>query len=68
MMNDKIIQGIRDIRQEWQDATESQDLTQVNGSVGFLLSDLCDKYRLTSGERAEALGNDLYRLLLQVLE
>jgi hypothetical protein len=67
-MNDDVVRAVKSLREEWEDATEGADLTQVHGPVGLILNDLCDKYGLTSGERAEALGNDLYRLLLQVLE
>jgi hypothetical protein len=62
----EIVSSIARIRQEWQDTGD--DILDAEASVGLILLDVCDKLELTSGERAEALGDELHRLLLQVLQ
>jgi hypothetical protein len=59
-MNDDVVRAVKSLREDWEDAAEGHDLTQVHGSVGLILNDLCDKAHLTANEKSVALGGKLF--------
>ena len=51
------------IREEWEEAADSNSLINTNASVGLLFADLVHSIGLTAQEQAEVLGSDLTREL-----
>jgi hypothetical protein len=55
----KIIETLKAIRTEWEEAAAGEDLQVVQGSVGLLLLDIAEGLGLNVQERTVALGSNL---------
>ena len=54
--NKQIVNGLANLRREWQEAANGESLAEVKGSVGLLLDDVCDSIGLDGEERDHVLG------------
>jgi len=67
---DRAIDGLAQLRQEWQEAACGKPLVEVQGSVGLILADVVGAMDLLPEEAARVLGNetgtDLAQLRLPV--
>lgn len=66
LSRDLVVRAFARIRQEWQETTPGS-LVDAEASVGFLLADLASALCLTQEEQVEALGEDLYREIHNLL-
>lgn len=57
----QIVNTLSRIRQEWQEATGSVSLIEVEGNMGMLLADLINGLDLGPAEQIQVLGGDLYQ-------
>lgn len=48
------------LRTDWQEAAGGENLLEVNGSIGYLLLDVCCLLELTPEETEMVLGPDLW--------
>ena len=55
----RIVEALASVRQEWQEAAESESLTEIEGSVGLLLLDVVTAMGLSPAECVVALGVEL---------
>lgn len=63
---DAAIDGLAQLRREWQDAASGKPLAEVNGSVGLLLADVANAMGLTPEEAAQVLGGETFVDALQM--
>jgi hypothetical protein len=61
------VNAISNIRRQWQDAAPCQSLVDVDASVGLLLLDVVTVLGFNQTEKIEALGNDLFEDLSDLL-
>ena len=54
-----VIQAIKTLREDWQQAVESESLYGFAGDVGLILDDLARFFDLTPEECTQALGHEL---------
>jgi hypothetical protein len=55
IFNKQVVNGLANLRREWQDASVDS-LTDVDGNVGLLLGDVCDSIGLDESEKDAVLG------------
>ena len=53
---DRAIEGLAQLRREWQEAANGAPLAEVKGSIGLLLADIANAMGLTPEEAAQVLG------------
>ena len=56
---EKVIQAIKTLREDWQQAVENELLYGINGDVGLILDDIARLLELTPQECNQALGHSL---------
>ena len=56
----QLVNTLSRIRQEWQEATGSSSLIEVEGNMGMLLADLINGLGMGTSEQIQILGADLY--------
>jgi len=56
IFNKQVVNGLANLRREWQDVSNVDSLTDINGNVGLLLGDVCDAIGLDPSEKDNALG------------
>ncbi len=64
----ELVNGLRDLRQQFMEAAEGQSLLEVEVPVGLVFWDLVEFFALTPRERIEALGALLYGQLKTFVE
>ena len=64
----QLVNTLSRIRQEWQDATGSSNLIEVEGNMGMLLADLINGLGLGAAEQVQVLGGDLYQEMQDFLQ
>ena len=64
----QLVNTLSRIRQEWQDATGSSSLIEVEGNMGMLLADLINGLGLGAAEQVQVLGGDLYQEMQDFLQ
>ena len=64
----QLVNTLSRIRQEWQDATGSSSLIEVEGNMGMLLADLINGFGLGAAEQVQVLGGDLYQEMQDFLQ
>ena len=64
----QLVNTLSRIRQEWQDATGSSSLIEVEGNIGMLLADLINGLGLGAAEQVQVLGGDLYQEMQDFLQ
>jgi hypothetical protein len=55
------IERLKNIREDWEQATDGKLLREIPVSLGIMLSDFCDLLMLDQRERVMVLGEELYR-------
>jgi hypothetical protein len=63
-----IVATLARIRKEWQEATGSSSLLDVEGSIGMLLADVINGIGLAVEEQVQVLGRDLFQELQDFLK
>ena len=63
-----LVTALARIRKEWQEATGSFSLIDVEGSIGMLLADVINGIGLVTEEQVQVLGPDLFRELQDFLK
>ena len=53
----EVIQALKVIRNQWEDAAQGDSLTQINGNVGYLLFDVAVALGLAGKDLRIALGD-----------
>ncbi len=66
LSRDLVVRAFARFRQEWQETTPGS-LMDVEANVGLVLADLANALCLTKDEQVEALGEDLYREIHDLL-
>jgi hypothetical protein len=66
IFNKQVINGLANLRREWQDVSVDS-LTDVNGNVGLLLGDICNSIGLDQSEKDNVLGIILQAEISDVL-
>jgi hypothetical protein len=64
----QIVGTLTRIRQEWQDATGSTSLIEVDGNMGMLLADLINGLGLGTTEQVQVLGSELFQEMKDFLK
>jgi len=64
----QIVGALTHIRQEWQDATGSSSLIEVEGNMGMLLADLINGLGLGTEEQIQVLGTELFHEMKDFLK
>ena len=62
----KVIEGLSQIRHEWEQELDGISLIEIEGNVGLLLADIADAIGLTQGEQDAALGRKLHQAVKKV--
>ncbi len=62
-----IVATLARIRREWQEATGSFSLIDVEGSIGMLLADVINGIGLETNEQVQVLGTDLFQEMQEIL-
>jgi hypothetical protein len=57
----QLVSTLTRIREEWQEATGSSSLIEVEGNVGMLLADVINGIGLRTDEQIQVLGADLFQ-------
>ncbi len=55
---DQAIDGLAQLRQEWQEAANGKPLTEMQGNVGLMLEDVANAVGLLPEEIAKVLGGE----------
>ena len=63
-----LVTALARIRKEWQEATGSPSLIEVEGSIGMLLADVINGIGLAVEEQVQVLGTDLFREMQDFLK
>jgi hypothetical protein len=63
---DRTIDGLTQLRQEWQEAAHGAPLVDVRGSVGLILADVVGAMDLLPEEAARVLGSETITGLAQL--
>jgi hypothetical protein len=63
-----IVATLARIRKEWQEATGSSSLIDVEGSIGLLLADVINGIGLATEEQVQVLGRDPFQELQDFLK
>ena len=64
----QIVGALAHIRQEWQDATGSSSLIEVEGNIGMLIADLINGIGLGTEEQIQVLGTELFHEMKDFLK
>ena len=63
---DQVIAGFVQVREEWEEALENDNLVDARANVGLLLLDLVDAIGLHPEEQIKALGHELSEIVTPV--
>ncbi len=64
----QLVSTLSRIRQEWQAATGTSSLIEVEGNMGRLLADLINGLGLGATEQIQVLGGELYQEMQDFLQ